>query len=137
MSYPELCTIDRNPYPGGHLAGKIERFWRTPIVSNHAWHRGIIPQRPSNPHLGEFLRIGTWNVEKSIHIHDVAEVLASEAAYLKLMKRRPTNTGHLNEMLRQRARLASSDILLFQEMDIGVDRSGRLRKTASRGKVDH
>lgn len=123
LSYPELCTIAHNPDPGGHLTEKIERFWRTPIVSNHAWNQGIIPRRPSNPHLGEFLRIGTWNVEKSLHIHDVAKVLASQDDYLELMKHRPENTAHPNEMLRQRDRLASSDILLFQEMDIGVDRS--------------
>lgn len=123
LTYPELSRLARNPEPGGYLGRKIERFWRTPIISNHAWNRGTLPQRPFNPHLGEFLRIGTWNVEKSIHIHDVAEVLASENAYLKLMKRSPMNIGRRNEMLRQRARLASADILLFQEMDIGVDRS--------------
>ncbi len=69
--------------------------------------------------------MGTWNIEKSLNIAQVADVLASEAAYKELLPRGwAAVPGQREEMLRQRKRLAEADVLLFQEIDIGVDRSG-------------
>jgi len=123
LNYSELTQLARNHQPAGALGRKLDRLWRTPIVSNQAWKSGLLPTRASNPYLGEFLRIGTWNVEKSLRIADVADALSSESDYLKLMHSNPLEFVRRKEMLRQRQRLADSDILLFQEMDIGVDRS--------------
>ena len=125
LNFQELARLYRNPDPEGALGKKLAQLWRTPIISNQAWESGIAPKRASNQHLGEFLRLGTWNIEKSLHLHEVASSLTSERDYVARM--RPGRIHHMPgrrmEMLRQRERLAEADILLFQEMDIGVDRS--------------
>lgn len=124
FTFEELRVLARDRDPGGELGEKLGRFWRTPIISNEVWETGGRPGRPWNGHLGEFLRVGTWNVEKSHDVPEVADALASEDAYLELLSGRPRTAGRRDELLRQRRRLAEADILLFQEMDIGVDRSG-------------
>jgi endonuclease/exonuclease/phosphatase family metal-dependent hydrolase len=125
LDFEELAVLARDPAAGGALGDKLETFWRTPIVSNRAWKAGNFPERSRNRHLGEFLRVGTWNIEHSEHIRDVADALSSERDYVALLE-----PGHRDfrrdELLRQRGRLATADILLFQEMDIGVERSDYL-----------
>lgn len=126
LDFDELAVLAREPEPGGPLGDKLGAFWRTPIISNRAWEAGRFPERPRNRHLGEFLRIGTWNIEHSQHIRDVADVLSSERDYLALLEPGPRGDFRRDELLRQRERFATSDVLLFQEMDIGVDRSDYL-----------
>ncbi len=122
LNYSELEKLAENPTPKGYLARKLERFWKTPIISNEAWKSGEFPQRAFNKKLGEFVRVGTWNIEKSIYLADVASVLSSETAYRQLLKPRYIGSRS-KELLRQRERIASADILILQEIDIGVDRS--------------
>ncbi|WP_009960677.1 endonuclease/exonuclease/phosphatase family protein [Verrucomicrobium spinosum] len=80
----------------------------------------------STPALGPVLRVATWNIEKSLNINQVAKALTSPAAYTSMIneKRAPAGSHLREEMLRQRQRLASADIVFLQEMDIGVNRSG-------------
>ena len=123
LNFGELVSLAQNPTPQGALAKKLDRFWTTPIISNEAWEAGDIPHRAYNQYMGEFIRVGTWNIEKSRHLDDVTAVLKSETAYRQRLKSGGLSKSQLAEMLRQRERLASADILVMQETDIGVDRS--------------
>lgn len=133
LDFDELVSLARQPQPDRALAKKLERFWKSPVISNHAWQSGKIPHRPYNSHMGEFLRVGTWNVEKSLHLQGVATTLKSESAYRALMNPRLSKSSR-RDMLRQRERLVSADILIFQEMDIGVDRSHYVHSAKLLGK---
>jgi endonuclease/exonuclease/phosphatase family metal-dependent hydrolase len=123
LEFSEIQALAMNPRPRGDLQGKLTRFWETPIISNDAWKRGILPDRPRNSHLGEYLRVASWNIGKSLHIERIAELLASESAYLEYMDK-PFSRKRRNYYLRQRERLASADVLILQEVDIGITRSG-------------
>lgn len=125
-TYDEALTLMDNPEPQGRLKSKLHALWRTPVIDNSAYLAGTRPVHASTPTLGNFLRVASWNIEKSFHVTSVAEALASQAAYeemLKAQKRRPKPRAR-TEILRQRERLATADVIFLQEMDIGVSRSG-------------
>lgn len=123
LSLDELRSLVKQPQPDGALEAKLSRFFSRPIISNEAWYRGARPARPQNAALGEFVRVATWNIEKSLHAHEAAQALHSAAEYEKLLG--PGIDGPKRaELLRERERLASADVILLQEMDIGVTRSG-------------
>lgn len=126
LTFPELVELSRNPQPKAPTAAKLERFWRTPVVSNEAYLSGRRPRLQSTPGLGPTLRVATWNIEKSLTIPQVITALTSRPGYTAMIqeKRAPAGSPLREEMLRQRDRLASADILFLQEMDIGVNRSG-------------
>ncbi len=126
LTFEELKSLAREPKPGGELEAKLARFFSRPIISNEAWYSGKRPTRPSNDTLGEHLSIATWNIEKSIHAHEAARVLGSEAAFEALIDPAiaPPGSKLRADLLRQRQRLASADVILLQEMDIGIGRSG-------------
>lgn len=129
-TFEELQELAQNPEPKPRTKAKIDRLFTTPSINNSAWLSGRRPAIAGNAHLGDFLRIASWNIEKSFHAADAAEALKSEAAYKRLLKPAVlSNPERLKEALRQRERLITADVLLLQEMDVGVPRSGYIDAT--------
>ncbi len=126
LDYKELCILSKTPKPKGALGRKVERFFSSALIDNSAWYRGVRPHVASTSKLGPLLRVGTWNIEKSIRVAEVIDALKSEEAYKEMIdsEKAPEKSAVQQEMLRQRKRLFSADILFLQEMDVGVNRSG-------------
>ena len=104
---------------------KMKLLFNTPFVDNSAYRKKGLPSRSLDPVLGESLRVSSWNIEKSIHADKVSKILKSEKAFKANLKPEVLkNKKRYAEALRQRNKLASSDILLLQEMDLGHCRSG-------------
>jgi endonuclease/exonuclease/phosphatase family metal-dependent hydrolase len=129
FTYAELVRMSRHGEPtAGPQRAKLARFWRTPVVNNDAWFAGKRPQSVSTPPLGEILRVASWNIEKSLEIPRVVQVLKSPEHYEAMIDRKDAPEGSKDrvEMLRQRERLVTADIIFLQEMDVGVSRSGHV-----------
>lgn len=122
-SFSELQQLSKDPTPTPALAAKLDRLFTQPVIHN----TGKKPLRPHNAALGDFLRVATWNVEKSIHTGSAIAALKSESAFKAQLKPKIlADPKRLEEALRQRERLITSDVLLLQEMDVGMPRSGYL-----------
>lgn len=128
LSYEELVALSETGHPGSDtpLGQKVDELLTTPIIDNRAWFSGERPARNTSSKLGPVLRCATWNIEKSLRMPEVIAAMTSEQAYVEMIDAEKIMAGSetLHEMLRQRERLVSSDILFLQEMDIGVNRSG-------------
>ncbi|MBL9178284.1 MAG: hypothetical protein JNM65_09485 [Verrucomicrobiaceae bacterium] len=126
LSFEELKGLAVNPKPGGTVEQKLARFFNRPIISNEAWYGGKRSTRAQNATMGEFVRVATWNIEKSIHAHEAARALKSAEAFEALIDPRvaPPGSKRRAELLRERERLVTADVILLQEMDIGIGRSG-------------
>ena len=85
LTFAELKSLAADPTPGGELEKKLERFFNRPIISNEAWFQGKRPTRGQNGAMGEFLRVATWNVEKSLRTREVAEMFRSKAAFERMI----------------------------------------------------
>ena len=123
-SYPtfsELVQLARDPQPSAALEQKLERFFTTPVVSSRRRPPLSLAQ---NATLGRFVRVATWNIEKSLHARAAAAALQSEDVFKSHLKPAVlADPQRLQEALRQRERLVTADVLLLQEMDVGVSRS--------------
>ncbi|MBU3759460.1 MAG: hypothetical protein FGM27_05960 [Candidatus Omnitrophica bacterium] len=125
LSFEELQSLARSPRAPDEFQKKLKAFWETPIISNEAYFRGVRPAHLSLPEIGPFIRAATWNVEKSFHIPNLVKLLESPENLSLLVRRdKPLAPDKAALLLEQRNRLAESDIILLQEMDIGVKRSG-------------
>lgn len=125
LTFEELKELGKNPSPEGPLGKKLETFWNTPIISNEAYYKGTRPRNLESPELGPYIRTATWNIEKSLNLDDAVKIFTSDEAFQLLLN--PLKSGKLDQLkhlTNQRAKLASSDIILLQEMDLGVKRSG-------------
>jgi len=139
LSYDELVELSRHGHPGSGtaLGSKVDRLLSTPLIDNRAWYAGKRPVRHTNSKLGPALRVATWNIEKSFRMPEVIQAMKSDEAYSRLIDRDQVGegTGTWDNMLRQRERVASADIIFLQEMDIGVNRSDYLNAAGEMAKA--
>ena len=127
LSFKQLTQLLENPKPTGDLAVQYNKLLSTPFIDNSAYYRSGIPKATVYPGLGPSIRLTTWNVEKSVRVPEVAQMMTSQSRFEGMMRSEIRNEAMAkSEAIRQRAALAASDILLLQEMDIGHCRSGYL-----------
>ena len=126
LTFDELVEVSKNLNPAGPLREKLRKLWTTPVISNEAYYRGARPKTHQDNRLGSFMRVATWNIEKSFHIEDARIAFTDPNGYRRLMdpdKASPASEEY-REAVEQQALLADADVILLQEMDIGVKRSG-------------
>lgn len=126
LSVEELKALSADPFPEGSVRERYSALWTTPIISNEAYYDGARPRKPSHPELGEFVRVVSWNIEQSLHMDAALDAFTNAEAFAKRVnskKARPDSRRYQRAMA-ERALLEEADIILLQEMDIGVKRSG-------------
>ncbi|MDP3919622.1 MAG: endonuclease/exonuclease/phosphatase family protein [Candidatus Omnitrophota bacterium] len=86
--------------------------------------------------LGPFLRVASWNIEKSIKANEAIQFFTSDSAF-RLMINPETQKDPLlyRKIMGQRERLLGADILILQEMEIGIKRSGYLNAAEELAKA--
>ncbi len=134
LKFSELQKLSKNPHPVGLLGWKLEKFWRTPIISNQAYYQGIMPSQHTNPKLGPSLSLVSWNIgeEELFHLKDTIKVFSSANQFRTLIN---SEKAEDKEILRQRDRLANADIIVFQEVNIGAKRSEYMDEAKEFAKV--
>ena len=137
LSFRELKALSKNAHPSGILRWKLNRYWKTPLISNEAYYRGVKPLNLKDERLGPYLRVASWNIEKSYQMESAIKTFSSREAFRSLVDpgKAPEGSPAFNNILRQRDRLAESDIILLQEMDYGVKRSGYINAAGELAKA--
>ena len=127
LTFQELQKLYKNPHPGGILGWKLENFRRTPIVSNEAYFEGARPLPHTDPKLGSYLTLASWNIgeEELYHLNDTIKVFSSADQFRSLidLSKAAEGSSDYKEILRQRERLAQADVIVLQEVNVGVKRS--------------
>lgn len=125
LTYDEMVKLSSNPYPGGPLGQKVEKLLNTAFISNEAALRGARPKRNKDPKLGPFLRVVQWNIEKSMKMQEAIWAFTDLKSFKSLIdtRRFPEGSKGYRRILGQRTLLESADVILLQEMDVGMKRS--------------
>lgn len=126
LRHDELVQLSQEPYPRGEVRSRFQALWSTPIVDNSAWRRGVKPIAPELPGLGPGMRVVSWNIEKSLQMDAAIDVFSDAEAFAQRIDpaKAPSGSQAREALLQERAILAAADVILLQEMDIGVKRSG-------------
>ncbi len=137
LTFHELQKLYKNPNPGGLLGLKLGIFRRTPIISNEAYYDGTRPLQRTDPKLGTYLTLASWNIEESLHMKEAIAVFTSPDQFRSMIDPGEAAEGSpkYKEILRQRERLAQANIIVLQEMDVGVKRSGYINATGELAKA--
>ncbi len=124
--YEELVRLSEEETLSEPLGDKLKTLLKTPFVSNAATARGVRPLKPASPRLGgRVLRVAQWNIERGIEFDAVAAALADGERFSTLLDRRkyPRGAGR-GVVLRQAALLKEADVIVLNEVDWGLKRSG-------------
>lgn len=137
LTFDELKTLVNEPKPKGPLGAKLEKFWKTPIISNEAYFEGARPLELTHPKIGRIMNVSSWNVEKSFHVSRMIELLTSDSAFNLMIDHDEAKKGSslYKKIELQRRRLIQSNVLILTEMDIGIQRSGYINAAGEIAKA--
>ncbi len=117
LSFDELVTLSKEATPAPALAAKMEAVLSTPVVVNRA-----APKAGSKGPAA--LRVTEWNIERGENLDGIEQALTAPAKFAKAAAaRRKLSPEAMQRLRTQAAAVRGSDVLILNEVDIGVKRT--------------
>lgn len=123
FTYEELTRLYNEEELDADLSTKLAQLLRTPfIVNRRTAPRGF----PSTEKLGEYIRVAHWNIQGGIEFEAIKALLSDEKAFFPLLnaERFEPESAQREELLEQARMLREADIIVLNEVDVGMKRSG-------------
>jgi hypothetical protein len=81
--------------------------------------------KPSSPQTGKFLRVAEWNIERGLEFDAVRLAFTDAQSFSALMdlKNSRATTDERARILDQVQLLKQADLLVFNEVDLGMNRT--------------
>jgi endonuclease/exonuclease/phosphatase family metal-dependent hydrolase len=137
LSYEELTTLyDERKLPA-QLESKLNVLLTTPFVENSfEAQKNSLPLK-STPEFGEYLRVALWNIERGLEYEAIEAALSDMGRFVKLLDETkfPPGSPERSEILEQADALREADVIVLNEVDWGVKRSGYRNVVANLAKT--
>ncbi len=124
LEYSEFSTLYDETNISSQLHGKLNRFFSVPFVQNSN------DPRPgsfsSSPIIGEFLRVAQWNIERGLEFDALLAAFQSDEKLAQVIDAGGFLIGEAKriEIFEQARLLRNADVIILNEVDWGVKRSG-------------
>lgn len=124
LSHAEAVRLYREATPSAALGAKLRALLTTPFVSNSA--RRARPLKPASPQLGRFLRVVSWNLGRGIELPLIKLAFTDAKGFAAQLdaKRYPPGSPERKQVLEQVEVLRQADVIVINEADWGLKRSG-------------
>jgi len=126
LTYKELLELYERESPSAHLQLKLKTLLTTPFVNNDATANGTRPLKPRVAGRGRQLRVAQWNIERGVEYEAVESVFTDPAKFVSLLdqSKYPEGSAARALVLEQAVALKDADIIVLNEVDWGMKRTG-------------
>jgi endonuclease/exonuclease/phosphatase family metal-dependent hydrolase len=126
LTYKELVELYERENPSENLQIKLQKLLTVPFVNNEAFAGGTRPLKPTGATLGRYLRIALWNIERGVEYEALESVFTDPLKYLSLLDQAkyPPGSAKRKMVLEQAEQLQRADIIVLNEVDWGLKRTG-------------
>ncbi|MGH9942189.1 MAG: endonuclease/exonuclease/phosphatase family protein [Pyrinomonadaceae bacterium] len=126
FTFDELSQLYEEDQPSASLREKLQTILSTPFVSNAATERGVRPLKPTSRELGRYLRVAQWNIERGLEFEAIRAAFTDKRHFAQIVNREKyahgTEAGA--RMLREATLLKAADVIVINEVDWGMKRTG-------------
>lgn len=124
FSFNELKELYENEKLSESLETKLDNLLTHPLVDNSFQVTQTLRLQRSE-RLGEFLRVVHWNIERGLEFEAIQAVFESEEKLFALLdnERFPPDSDKRREILEQAALLRDADVIVLNEVDLGMKRT--------------
>ena len=124
FTYAELIQLYETQNLPEALQVKLDRLLTTPFASNTASMRA--PALPHTRQLGTFVRVVQWNIERGIEYEAIRAALSNANQFARLIdsSAHPRGSSDRRTILQQVALLKQADVIVLNEVDWGMKRTG-------------
>jgi endonuclease/exonuclease/phosphatase family metal-dependent hydrolase len=126
LTYEELVELYLRDSLSEPLQIKLQKLLTIPFVNNDAFARGTRPLKPHSSTLGRYLRIAHWNIERGLEYNALEAAFTDPSKFLSLLDQSKFPPGSLKRkiVLEQAESLRQADIIVLNEVDWGMKRTG-------------
>jgi endonuclease/exonuclease/phosphatase family metal-dependent hydrolase len=124
LSFNELVALASTGQPEGELAARLQSLLNTPFIQSETVIKDIHPRRPNVEGMGEVLRVGEWNIERGRNFELIRTALSNPAEFLRLTNSEGPSDSQREMIESQLSRLQNVDVLILNEVDWGMKRTG-------------
>ncbi|MEZ5347226.1 MAG: endonuclease/exonuclease/phosphatase family protein [Pyrinomonadaceae bacterium] len=125
FSYEELKTLYKQKELPDPLRQKLSELLTNPFIENSSsTFEGRNFSRSLE--LGEYIRVVTWNVERGLEYEAVEAAFTDVAKFARLLdeEKFPKGSRERRRILEEAEALQTADVIILNEVDWGVKRSG-------------
>jgi endonuclease/exonuclease/phosphatase family metal-dependent hydrolase len=124
LTYAELVELGTIDEVRPALEEKMTTLLRTPFLSNEAHYAGAQPILPDVPGLGPSLRVVMWNIERGLRLDDIKLAMTDADTFLRTRDGETPSAEGAAQVKEELEVLQTADILVLQEVDWGMKRTG-------------
>ncbi|HWN09477.1 MAG TPA: endonuclease/exonuclease/phosphatase family protein [Pyrinomonadaceae bacterium] len=126
LTYKELVELYERENPSAQLQLKLQNLLTIPFVNNDASAAGTRPLKPRVAGRGRQLRVAQWNIERGLEYEALEVAFTDPAKFVSLLDQTkyPEGSPKRALVLEQAALLREADIVVLNEVDWGMKRSG-------------
>lgn len=132
LTYSELVELSKSGYKNEYLKYKVNLVLNSPIIDNSIQTRSNI-ELQNNAEIGEYIRIASWNINRSINTDNIKSIFVNPDLFVSNLKTK--NPKIVEKVKKQAEILKYSDVIILNEVDAGMPRSGYKRVIEELGKA--
>src|SRR6266545_1175796 len=83
LAYADLVRLYEDENPPAELQARLTKLLNTPFVSNATSARAVKPLKPNSQHLGRFIRVATWNIERGLEFDAVKAAFTHDQKFFR------------------------------------------------------
>jgi hypothetical protein len=124
LSFGELKDLATVAEPKYTLAEKLNAVLTIPFVRNDGSVNKFPPHQPTVEDLGAVVRAASWNIERGLNFDLIESALGNPEQFQReadFENRQSSNTAAIQTQLHA---LQESDVLILNEVDLGMKRTG-------------
>lgn len=126
LTYEELIELYQRDDPSEPLLLKLQKLLTTPFVNNDQAASGTRPFKVNSEVIGRHLRIAQWNIERGLEYEALESVFTDPLKFVSLLDqaRYSPDSPKRAIVLEQAALLRQADIIVLNDVDWGMKRTG-------------
>ncbi|HZS52893.1 MAG TPA: endonuclease/exonuclease/phosphatase family protein [Bryobacteraceae bacterium] len=126
LTWDELIQLYKEEVPPPALNDKLHKLLTTPFVRNTASDSGHKPLKPDVPAVGQILRVTQWNIERGLEFDAIRLAFTDSKRFNALMEDKGSKADdkERDEIFEQIRVLQQSDLIVLNEVDWGMNRTG-------------
>lgn len=132
LNYSELVKLSKCENIDERLKNKVKFILNNPIVDNTIQPKSHI-ELQNNPEIGKYIRVSSWNINRSFNADNIKKLLLNPDDFLSGLKIK--NPKKIKTIREQANILKDSDIIVLNEVDAGMPRSGYKKVIEELGKT--
>lgn len=124
LSFDELVQLSNTDELSPELQGKLDTLLQTPLLSSGIAEADLHAKRPVDKKIGPVLRVAFWNIERGLQLDLMKQALTDPKGFEQTVDEgKKRKDSEKSEILRQAETLRDADVLILNEVDLGMKRT--------------